>query len=59
MKTLEEIIYDWLLDYMTPENAKQLAALLAYEARQYRRYQFLAGVLTGSLIAVIFIIIFL
>lgn len=53
MKSLEDIFYQWLLDYMAPENADQLSALLANETKRYCRYQYLAGLLTGVLVSVI------
>lgn len=55
MRKLEDIFYQWLLDYMAPENADQLSALLANETKRYCRYQYLAGLLTGILTAVIII----
>lgn len=53
MRSLEDVFYDWLLDYMAPEHADQLSALLANETKTYSKYQFLAGLLTGALITTI------
>jgi hypothetical protein len=53
MKSLEDIFYDWLLDYMAPEYADQLSAQLAHETREWSRYQFIAGFLIGALLTVI------
>lgn len=53
MRTLDKVFYDWLVDYMAPENADQLSNILANETKKYSKYQFVAGLLTGILVTVI------
>lgn len=53
MRPLDDVFYEMLLDYMAPEHADQLAALMTYQANQYNKYQFIAGLLIGALITTV------
>lgn len=53
MRPLDDVFYEWLLDYMAPEYADQLSSILANEAQKYSKYQFLAGLLIGALASTI------
>ncbi len=54
---LEDIFYRLLSDYMSPENANQLCFLLLSEVKLALRWQFVFGLLIGSLtVAILFLI---
>jgi hypothetical protein len=53
METLENKLYDWIKDYLPPDNADELSKLLAYEARQYCKHQFVAGLLSGVAVTIL------
>lgn len=50
MRPLDDVFYEMLLDYMAPEHASQLCAMMAFESKQYNKYQFIAGLLIGALV---------
>ena len=52
METLETNFYNWIKDYLTPDDADQLSKFLAHEARLYCRHQFTAGLLSGIAVTV-------
>jgi orotate phosphoribosyltransferase len=54
---LEDIFYEMLSDYMSPENANQLCFLLVNQIKSHMRLQFIFGIAIGGLVTAILFLI--
>lgn len=48
MKTLDEILFELISDYLPPEQALELSVMLSAEIKSYFKYFFVAGMGAGA-----------
>lgn len=52
-RDLEEEFYDWCKEYLPPDSADELSRFLVLATNQYRKYQFVKGLLIGIFLTII------